>query len=168
MAQAVPYKEELKWICAPLLGCSLITLGSLIQIPFYPVPFTLQTFALFTIALTQSPKQAFASASSYLFLGTLGLPVFCGNVNPSWLAGSCGGYLICFPISAYLMAKLRTKMPDFLALLCGNSLLLILGFLWLIPFVGLQLAWTKGFLLFVPSGICKALAAVALTRWWRK
>src|SRR5436305_774791 len=96
------FKEQLSFLCLSLVGCGLIILGSLAKIPFFPVPFTLQTLALFILALTQSPKQACGSALCYLLLATLGLPVFCGRSNPFWILGKCGGYLVAFPLAAYL------------------------------------------------------------------
>lgn len=156
--------KEWIFIFKACLGCALITLCSLVKIPFYPVPFTLQTLAVFIIALTQEPRQAFASGMCYLFCASLGLPVLCGGSNPFWIMGKCGGYLVGFPLAAYLISVLRKKCHPILAILCGQVVIFGLGFLWLIPFFGVKIAWLKGVLLFIPSGLLKNIAAVCIVR----
>lgn len=145
-----------------LFGCALIVLGSMIKIPLYPISFTLQTLAIYILALTQSPKQAFASALCYLVCATIGFPVFFGHANPFWIIGKSGGYLVAFPLAAYCIAQLRHKHSPITALLCGTCVTFTLGFLWLIPFFGLQVAFTKGVLIFIPSELFKVLAAIHL------
>lgn len=157
-----------EFIFLAVLGSGLITLGSLIKIPFIPVPFTLQTLAIFILGLTQSPRLAMGSAICYLLWGSFGLPVFAGRANPLWVAGPCGGYLIAFPIAAYLIAKLQQTIHPFLAILSGQIVIYFIGFLWLIPFVGFTIAFTKGVLFFIPSGLFKNVVALLITNIWRK
>ncbi len=151
-------------------GCGLITLSSLVKIPFYPVPFTLQTLAIFILALTQSPKQAFGSSFTYLLCGTIGLPVFCGKANPLWMMGKCGGYLIAFPLAAYLTAKLVKdwEWPPLAAIFCGQAVIYTLGLLWLIPLFGWKIAITKGIIFFIPSDLIKNFIAVVITHVWKQ
>ncbi|HEX2583298.1 MAG TPA: biotin transporter BioY [Chlamydiales bacterium] len=159
------FNEEIRFIGLTFLGCGLMTLGSLIRIPFIPVPFTLQTLAIFIWALTQSPKQAFASAVCYLLCATAGLPVLDGKANPLWIAGKCGGYLVAFPIAAYGIARMRQAGLASLGLLSGQALILFCGWIWLAAFIGAKAALVKGVLIFIPSAVCKALAALAFVRW---
>lgn len=168
MHSAIFPKVEAKDVGATLLGCALLILGASIKIPFYPVSFTLHTFALFLIALTQSPKHSLYSTSCYLILATLGVPVFCLHANPYWWMGKCAGYLWAFPIAAYGMARLRVKMGNFLALSLGSSFVLLCGFLWLIPFVGASVAWKQGLIVFLPCELAKIVAALGLTKWRQK
>ncbi len=160
--------EPAKFVLLSLLGCSLITLCAFIKIPFYPVPFTLQTLAITFIALTQSPKQAFASVICYLLCGTLGLPVFTSGANCLWMIGKNGGYLLAFPLAAYLMSKLNQKGHPIPGLLCGQALIYLLGFLWLTPFLGATIAFTKGVAFFIPSDLLKNLAALGLATSLKK
>lgn len=150
------HNEKLKFLALSLLGGLLIHLGALIKIPMYPVPYTLQTLAISILALIQSPQQAFASVCCYLAFGTAG---------PSIFLGKCGGYFIAFPIAAYLMAKMRQRYPALIALLCGNALILLLGALWLIPFFGVKIAFTKGAFIFIPSALLKIAAALVFYKW---
>src|ERR1700733_6110656 len=135
LSQKQQSTQHLRFICISLPGCCLITLCSLVKIPFYPVPFTLHTLAIFILAFTQTPKQALGSVLCYLVCGTLGFPVFAGKVNALWFMGKCGGYYIAFPIATYLTARLAQRWPRLLAALCGQFIIFALGFLWLIPFV---------------------------------
>lgn len=147
------------------LGCGLIILGSLIRIPFYPVPFTLQTLALSMIALSQPPKQAFASALCYLACASIGLPVLGWKVNVLWMTGKCGGYLIAFPIAAYMISYLRQLGSSFIALFLGQGLILAMGWIWLIPFIGMKEAFLKGVLFFIFPEIFKGCIALYFAKW---
>lgn len=151
---------DTKEIVLPILGCALLMIGASIKIPFYPVPLTLHTFALYFIALTQSPKQALYSACLYLAFRSLGFPL----TNPFWWMGQCGGYLWAFPIAAFGIASLKSKIGNIFSLLLGSSLILLCGFMWLIPFAGLKLAWTQGLLVFIPCELLKILIVLAIKR----
>ena len=153
------------------LGCCLITTCSLVKVPFSPVPFTLQTAAIFFLALTQSPRQAFGSVLCYLVCGTIGLPVFAGHANPLWMLGKCGGYLAAFPIAAYITSQLAKKRSLLLAVFTGQFLIYLLGFLWLIPLFGTKIAFTKGIALFIYSDALKNIIVIYLVytgKRWRK
>lgn len=167
MVSTVISKEQTRALRVPILGCGLLILGAWIKFPFYPVPLTLHTFALFLLALTQSPRQAFYSTSLYLVLATMGIPVFFLHSNPFWWVGKCGGYLWAFPMAAYGMAKLRAKVGNLLALVLGSLWILLCGFAWLIPFVGPSMAWKQGLLVFIPSELVKILVASTLIKWRR-
>lgn len=160
--------QLLKSVSLALLGCGLIILCSSVRIPFFPVPFTLQTFAISFLALTQSPKQAAGSVICYLLCATLGLPVFGGHANSLWIVGTCGGYLIAFPIAAYLIAKLAQRSSVFLAVLCGQTVILFLGMLWLIPLFGISVALMKGVVFFIPSDSLKNLVAIGVVKGWKR
>ncbi len=162
------FSEREAFLYLTCLGCALITVCSFIRIPFYPVPFTLQTFAVFILALTQSPKQAAASVLCYLLCATIGLPVFGGKANPLWIVGKCGGYLISFPLAVYLTAKLAQTRSPWIALLCGQAVIYAFGLVWLIPLFGISCAWMKGVLFFLPSDMIKNFLAIQLTAAWRK
>lgn len=150
------------------LGCFLITVCSLVKIPFFPISFTLQTLAIYFIALTQTPKNAFLSVICYLGCATVGLPVLCGHSNCFWILGKSAGYLIAFPIATYLIAKIAEKRHPLIAIVSGQVVIFALGFLWLIPFFGLSTAGMKGVVLFIPSELLKGLIVFAATRKWNE
>ena len=55
----------------------LIAISAWISIPF-PVPFTLQTFAIILALMTLGGKRGFYAVLVYLLMGAAGLPVFSG------------------------------------------------------------------------------------------
>lgn len=135
-------------------GSCLIFVCSLIKIPFYPVPMTMHTFAIFYLGLMQSPRNACCSALLYLAAGTL---------NPYWMIGKCGGYFLSFPIAAFLIAWCAKKRSPYLAVFAGQCVIYLLGFLWLVPFVGVKFALLNGVLFFLPSAAVKMVMAVKLS-----
>ena len=63
-------------IVLALFGTLLLALSAKIQVPFWPVPMTMQTFVIFLIGMTYSVRLSFATVALYLFEGAVGLPVF--------------------------------------------------------------------------------------------
>lgn len=149
-------------------GGFLLILGSLIRVPFFPVSFTLQTLAISFIALTQTPKQAFLSTIAYLACATMGVPVFGGISNSFWIIGKSAGYLVAFPIAAYVSSYLYQRTSAILSLTVGHLIIYALGFLWLTCFIDPWTAFIHGVLFFVLSDICKIVLAIALARIWNK
>lgn len=144
---------------AIVAGCGLLILGSYLRVPTHPVPFTMQTCALWIIALTMKPKQALSAVLLYLGLATVGVPVFGGHANPLWLMGKCGGYLVGFPLAVYLVASFKGKYASIAALLGGHCIIYALGFLGLVPLIGAYAALVKGVLIFLPSDLLKTVIA---------
>lgn len=68
-----------------------------ISIPFGPIVFTLQTFAIFCTVCISGGKNGFFSILTYILLGAVGLPVFShfsGGISA--LLSNTGGYIIGF------------------------------------------------------------------------
>lgn len=81
---------------------ALTAVCSWISIPF-TVPFTMQTFAIFTALLMLGGKRGTVSVMVYLAIGAVGLPVFAGfSGGIGSLLGTTGGYLIGFLAMALL------------------------------------------------------------------
>ena len=78
----------------------LLSLSSKIQVPFYPVPMTMQTFIVLFTGFTLGPGYGFLALSLYILEGALGLPVFAGTpvkgIGLSYLLGPTGGYVFGF------------------------------------------------------------------------
>ncbi len=85
---------------AVVLGGSLVVAASAqIRVPlgFSPVPITGQTLAVLLVGALLGSRRGAASMLTYLFEGTLGLPVFAGGASGSpHLLGPTGGYLVGF------------------------------------------------------------------------
>ena len=76
-----------------LIGTLILAFSSKVQVPFWPVPMTMQTFAVFIIGMTFGSKLAFFTLLLYLFEGAIGLPVFAKGGGLLYLTGPTAGYL---------------------------------------------------------------------------
>ena len=85
------------------ISAALITVCSWINIPFGPVPFTLQTLAILAVMLTCGGRRGTFAILVYLALGFCGVPVFAGfKGGVAAFAGPTGGFLIGFVFAALL------------------------------------------------------------------
>ncbi len=79
-------------------------------IPVKPVPFTLQTIAVLLSGAFLGSKKGALSQLVYLSLGVMGLPVFAhipdGAIGIARLFGPTGGYLLAFPVAAFITGYL--------------------------------------------------------------
>ena len=95
------------------ISAALITVCSWINIPFGPVPFTLQTLAILAVMLTCGGRRGTIAILVYLAMGLCGVPVFAGfKGGVASFAGPTGGFLIGFIFAAlvyWLMEKLIFK-----------------------------------------------------------
>lgn len=81
----------------------LTAAGARIEIPHTPVPFTLQTFFVLLAGGILGKRNGFLSMALYLMTGALGFPVFSsGGFGLAKLLGPTGGYLLAFPLAAFL------------------------------------------------------------------
>ncbi len=79
------------------ISAALITICSWISFNFGDVPFTLQTFAVFTILMTIGGKRGTVAIVLYLLMGLTGLPVFANfKGGAQALTGPTGGFLVGF------------------------------------------------------------------------
>lgn len=107
MQAEVQEKHQGKWKTIDLvliaLSVALMAICSWISIPA-PVPFTLQTFAVFVSVGILGGRKGTAAVLVYILLGAVGIPVFAQfTAGPGVLLGSTGGYIIGFFFSALLM-----------------------------------------------------------------
>jgi len=108
---------------------SLTAAGAQISIQLGPVPFTLQVLIIFLAGYLLKPRWAFLSLTIYLILGAIGIPVFANfSSGVGHLVGPTGGYLVAFPVSAYLISKLR-RFNKILAGVVGLGVIYTLGWL---------------------------------------
>lgn len=144
---------KLQNVAYVLLGATAIAVCGWIKIPFYPVSFTLHTFAILLIGLTFTPLLALSSVLCYL-----------GIYNPSFIFSPCLGYFVGFALSAYYVAKMRTRCAPWLATLIATMIIWMLGSYYLIPFLGWKTALIKGTLIFIPSDLLKMSLALRLAK----
>jgi len=161
-----------------IAGTALITLSARLQIPFYPVPMTMQTFAILVLAMAYGPRLGAATLALYIVEGAVGLPVFAGTpekgIGLAYMMGPTGGYILGFLLAAMLVGWLaargfdRSPAKAAIAMLAGNVVIYVPGLLWLGAVVGWDkpvLAW--GLYPFVLGDLFKiALGAALLPGVW--
>jgi len=161
---------------ALVVAFSLLTaLAAQVVIPLYPVPVTGQTFmVLLTGALLGSRLGALAMFA-YVIEGALGLPFFRGGAGGfAHLMGPTGGYLLSYPLAAFVVGLLaergwdRRYLTSAVAMALGSVVILFCGWLWLVRFVGLPAeAFQVGVARFIVGDVIKiALAAAVLPTGW--
>lgn len=82
-----------------------------IPLPFSPVPFSLAVLAVFLTGAILDKKHAFLAQLVYVLLGAAGLPIlanFQGGLSA--VVGPTGGYLITYPLMAFLTAWIAEKI----------------------------------------------------------
>jgi biotin transport system substrate-specific component len=154
-------------------GTMLLALSAKVQVAFWPVPMTMQTFVVLVLGLAYGPRLGAATGALYLLEGALGLPVFAKGVGLAYLAGPTGGYLFGFLAAMTVMGWLarrgwdRSVLTMLGAMLIGELLIFLPGVAWLAVAIGASKAVTLGLMPFLPAEICKmALAATTLPLAW--
>ena len=116
---------------------ALMAVCTFISIPA-PIPFTLQTFAVFLAAGLLGTKGALASIGVYVALGAAGLPVFSGfKGGLAVLIGPTGGYIVGF-FAAIAIWGLITRLSgkglrtSIIAALAGQLACYLFGTVWFV------------------------------------
>lgn len=92
------------------LFTALIAVCTMVTIPIPPVPFTLQTLAVFLAGGLLGAKRGTISVFIYILLGTIGIPVFANFKGGfSALIGPTGGYIIGFLATALIVGLAYDK-----------------------------------------------------------
>jgi biotin transport system substrate-specific component len=153
-----------------------------IPLPFTPVPFTLQPMIVLVGGAALGARLGMASQVIYLVAGIAGLPVFAASpVLPQGflrLLGPTGGFLIAYPIAAFLVGWLaergfdRRYLTSVVAMAAGLTLIFAFGISWFAWFaapapVGLSRALDLALYPFILVDIIKILlAATVLPSVW--
>jgi biotin transport system substrate-specific component len=133
-------------IAMVLIGTLLITAAAKINVPTWPVPVTLQSFAVAALAGAFGARIGAATVVAYLLEGALGIPVFATGGGIAYLMGPTGGFLLGFVPMAYVIGRAadlggssRVLMLT-VSMLIADALLFVIGYAWLV----LVLANLKG------------------------
>ncbi|MCX6142767.1 MAG: biotin transporter BioY [Ignavibacteriales bacterium] len=159
-------------------------IGARLEIPHQPVPYTFQTLAVILAGGLLGSRNGFLSMMLYLILGLVGMPVFAGGgFGLVKLIGPTGGYLLSFPVAAFLVGSLVSYQP---AIISSKS---VLGYAWtmgammsgllvvfamgtiqlnIVYFHDWTLSIQSGFLIFSPWDVLKLVAATTICRELRR
>jgi len=156
-----------------------------VPLPFTQVPLTLQPMVVLLGGLALGSRLGAMSQVLYLAAGIAGLPVFAASAElppgPLRLLGPTGGYLMSYPIAAFVTGYLaergldRRYVTSILALLAGLVVIYAAGVTWLGLFArtaagptGVSAAFFTGVYPFVVPDLMKlAIAAGLVPALWR-
>lgn len=156
-----------------------------VHLPLTPVPLTLQPMVVLVGAAALGARLGASSQLLYLLLGIAGLPVFAASpILPQGfgrLLGPTGGYLMAYPIAAFVTGYFaergfdRRYLTSILAMFAGLCTLFVGGVSWLAYFapapggpVGLPAALAAGVYPFVVKDLIKiSVASGVLPAVWR-
>ncbi len=153
-----------------------------IPLPFTPVPFTFQPMIVLLGGAALGARLGLTSQILYLALGIAGLPMFAASAalpaGAARLLGPTGGYLMSYPLAAYVTGRLAERGFDrryataVLAMAAGLAVVFAGGVSWLAfgvrPARGLAAAFAAGFLPFIVADLLKLVAAAGALPglWW--
>lgn len=151
--------------------CVLTILVRVLQ-PIMVIPFSLQPLVLMVAASVLKPRAAFLSMLAYVLMGLIGIPVFSSPPygGPAYIFVPAFGFLLAFPIAAWVESKLikKTSLVNFLlAGLAGIVVYYLIGLPYLYVILNFYLGKAVdvmqilkiGFLPFVLFDILKLLTA---------
>jgi biotin transport system substrate-specific component len=142
-----------------------------INLPFTPVPLTLQVLVVLLAGLTLGAKDGALSQIAYLAAITAGMPLDARGLGTAVWATPTGGFLLGFVMGAFIAGHLaekglrRSRALRLAAGLAGVVAIYLFGALWLsFGFLGGDLikGWTLGVMPFIMADLAKALIAASL------
>lgn len=152
---------------AVLAGSWVIAASSWISAPMYPVPMTMQTFAVLLVAGLAGARLGFAIVVTWLAQAAIGLPFLSdGASGPDAFAGPTAGYLAGFALAACVCGWLTEKpllrgwAPMLAVFLLGHALILALGWTRLAIMIGPAQAFASGVEPFLLGSLLKSFLAV--------
>ena len=164
----------IKNISLVLFGTLLLALSSKVQVPFWPVPMTMQTFVVLIIAMAYGWKLSLLTLIAYLLEGAIGLPVFAKGGGLLYLIGPTAGYLYGMAIAAAVMGYFadlgygKSIIKCIIPLGLGTIIIFICGIGYLSSIIGFDKAIAAGLLPFIPSELFKiALALFIIPSIWK-
>lgn len=128
------------------LMAAFLCIFSPISIPLYPVPITLQTFAVFVASALLGWKKGVIAVFIYLLVGLIGLPVFSGWTGGfSSFATPSSGYIIGFLFTALLTGFLIDRFSRRiwiypLAMIAGLLVCYLFGTVWFLVYMNVWMA----------------------------
>ena len=150
-----------------------------VPVPFTAVPFTLTPLVVLLTGAALGSRLGAATQMAYLALGIAGLPVFAPSLilppGAARLLGPTGGYLLAYPMAAFITGFLaerrwdRSFLSSVAAMLAGLAVIYTGGLAWMFVYTGsFQAAILQGIVPFIVADVAKAvIAAMLLPQAWR-
>ena len=113
LADALGDSKLGKSILLVVVGSLFLAASAKIQVPFYPVPMTMQTFVVLFLGFALGSRLGALTVVVYLLEGAAGLPVFAGTpekgIGIPYMLGPTGGYLVGFVLAAWAVGALAER-----------------------------------------------------------
>ena len=162
LVKTVSNSKLTKSLLLIILGSILLTISAKIQIPFYPVPMTMQTFVVIFIGIAFGWKLGLATVSAYLVEGAIGLPVFAGTpekgIGIAYMISTTGGYLFGFLVAVFIAGFVNLEkniFRNFFLISLAVSTIYLFGLPWLAYLKGWEIAYIYGFKQVILSDVLK-------------
>ncbi len=143
-----------------------------VPLPYTQVPFTFQPMVVLLGGLVLGSRLGLAAQVAYLAAGLAGLPVFAASATlppgAARLLGPTGGYLMAYPLAAFLTGYLaergfdRRYLTSVLAMGAGLAVIYLSGASWLSLSIGGRAALMTGVAPFLPADTVKLLLAAGV------
>lgn len=135
-----------------------------LPLPGTPVPFTFQPLMVMLAGVLLGARLGAGSQLLYLAAGVAGLPVFVAGGGLAYLLGPTGGYLLAYPLAAFVIGSLagRGAGSALLALLAGLGVIYAGGVAWLAAVGTFDFAVAAGLRPFLLADLVKVLLAVVV------
>lgn len=169
-----PGMAALQQLLLVIGGSLALALSAKIQVPFWPVPITMQSMAVLLIGIVYGSRLGALTILAYLAEGVAGLPIFAGAMaGPAYLLGPTGGYLAGFLFAAFFAGWAAERgwsrdLPrSLLVILLGHVLIFAPGLLWLAMLFGSSKAIAVGVVPFLMATALKSgLGAALVSALW--
>lgn len=150
------------------LGTLFLAASSWLAVPMFPVPITMQTYAVLVVGALFGARLGTITVLAWLAEAVIGLPVLAhGAAGVAVFMGPTAGYLASFPVTAAFIGWLTDRKwingvaANLGAMLAGNVINLGMGAAWLATLVGWNKAIAAGVMPFVVGALVKAGLATA-------
>ncbi|HUJ16350.1 MAG TPA: biotin transporter BioY [Thermoanaerobaculia bacterium] len=170
-------RRALTQILLVIGGTAIIAIAAqiAINVPFTPVPLTLQPLAVLLVGIALGSRRGAAAAALYLLEGASGLPVFAqGHGGALWLVAATGGYLMSYPAAAFVAGWISERgwgssiARAFAGMLIALAVIYAGGWAWLAILSGPRAAFTMGIVPFVAADIVKIGIGASLLPYAQK
>ncbi len=149
-----------------VLGVAFLTAASWVQVPMWPVPMTMQTFAVLMVGALCGWRLGVATVAAWLAL-SVQFPLL-SEFKTLLMVATTSGYLVAFVIMAAFVGFMAERgwtarpIPAFLTLLVAEVICFALGVAWLAHVIGFDKAVEFGLMPFIVGDLVKTVLAVAL------
>ncbi|WNJ87909.1 biotin transporter BioY [Bosea sp. 685] len=157
----------LRAVAIAFAGSLLLALASRIAVPMFPVPMTLQTYAVLLLGAMLGWRRAGLSVAFYLVEAAMGFPVLANGASGALrLIGPTGGYLLAFPVAAMAVGLAmcgslpQNRLRTFALMMAGHAAILAAGSAWLATTLGWETAIAVGVTPFLLGSVVKSALVV--------